>query len=140
LKLFLDTGSLVALHNKEDEHHEEASQLFEQIGSGSLKITKLYCSDYVLDESITTCYARTRSRKAAVQLGTAVLESKSIVLLRVDDKAFDQSWELFRDKYQDLALSFTDCTTYILSQLHNIPNIFSFDSDFEALGLNLFPK
>ena len=140
MKLFLDTGCLVALHNKDDEHHEEAEELFKQISSGSLQVSKLYCSDYVLDESITTCYARTHSRKLAIQLGRAVIESKSIVVLKVDDGCFNQSWTIFRDKYQDLPLSFTDCTSYVLTQLHGVHNILTFDTDFDALGLNRIPK
>lgn len=78
--------------------------------------------------------------KVAVQLGTSVLESRSIVLLSLDDNSFNQSWSVFRDRYQDLPLSFIDCTSYVLLQLHNITNTFSFNKDFDALGLNRIPK
>jgi len=139
LKLFLDTGALVALHNKTDEHHESAETLFRDISDGTLKITKLYCSDYVLDEALTTCYARTRSRKAAIELGKAVLESKSIAVIKLDPDAINEAWRIFSEKFLDVPLSFTDCTTYVLTQVHSIPNIFSFDTDFDVLGLNRIP-
>jgi len=141
LKLFLDTGALVALHNKGDEHYEEARELFKEISSGSsIKITKLFCSDYVIDEAVTTCYARTRNRKAAVELGLAVIQSRSIVLLKVDGTHFNEAWRVFSERFQDVQLSFTDCTTYVLMQANNISAILSFDKDFDALGMNRIPK
>ncbi|HKW05894.1 MAG TPA: PIN domain-containing protein [Nitrososphaerales archaeon] len=140
MKLFLDTGSLVALHNVDDEHHAEATAIFHEIASGRARVSKLYCSDYVLDESVATCFARTHNRRSAILLGRSILESESIVLLRIDPDAFNQSWTLFRDKFHDIPLSFTDCTTYILMKLNGIANVFSFDSDFDALGLERTPK
>ncbi|MGI0078483.1 MAG: type II toxin-antitoxin system VapC family toxin [Nitrososphaerales archaeon] len=140
MKLFLDTGALVALHNKADEHHVEAQNLFAEISSGKLDVTKLYCSDYVLDESITTCYARTRSRAAAIQLGEAVLKSKSIVLLSLDTNTFNDTWRIFSEKFRNVPLSFTDCSTYVLAKTHSIPTVFTFDRDFDATGLSRIPR
>jgi predicted nucleic acid-binding protein len=134
LKLFLDTGALVARYNKDDEHHKEAVDLFSGIAEGKIGVSKLYCSDYIVDESLTTCYARTRDRKVATELGEAVLGSRSIVLLKVDELVFGAAWKMFREKYQDVRLSFTDCTTSVLLERHGIRNIFSFDRDFEILG------
>jgi predicted nucleic acid-binding protein len=108
--------------------------------SPSIKVTKLFCSDYVVDEAVTTCYARTRSRRAAVELGGAIMQSKSIILLRVNGNQFSEAFQVFSERYQDVRLSFTDCTTYVLMQSNNITGIFSFDKDFDALGMNRIPK
>ncbi len=140
MKLFLDTGALVALHNKADDHHDEAEKLFSDIGAGRLRVTKLYTSDYILDESVTTCYGRTRSRKAAIQLGQAILQSKSIAILKIDATMINEAWKVFSEKLQDIPLSFTDCTTYVLTQTHSILSIFTFDRDFDALGLSRIPR
>ena len=133
----------MALHNKSDDHHEEAKDIFQEIGStcsASIKVTKLFCSDYVVDEAVTTCYARTKNRKAAVELGSAVTQSKSIVLLRVGEAQFSEAFQVFSERFQDVRLSFTDCTTFVLMQTNNIAGIFSFDSDFDSLGMNRIPK
>lgn len=140
MRLFLDTGAIVALHNKDDEHHAETKKLFDRIAAGELSVTKLYSSDYILDESITTCYARTANRKLATELGRALLESKSIIMLKVDQAMLEEAWRVFSQRFLDVPLSFTDCTTYALVQAHSIPHIFSFDSDFDKLGLNRVPK
>lgn len=140
MRLFLDTGAIVALHNRDDEHHTEAKELFDRIAAGELSVTKLYTSDYILDESITTCYARTANRKVATELGRALLESKSIVMLRVDETILQGAWRVFSESFLDVPLSFTDCTTYTLSQTHSIPHVFTFDSDFDKLGLHRLPE
>ena len=140
MKVFLDTGALVAFHNRDDEHHDAAAALFGEIARGRLKVTKLYCSDYVLDEAVTACYARTHSRKRAIELGHAVLASKSVVLLSVDHAGFEEAWRVFSQRFLDVPLSFTDCTTYVLTQAHLIPTVFTFDRDFDALGLNRIPR
>ncbi|MCL4519046.1 MAG: PIN domain-containing protein [Thaumarchaeota archaeon] len=93
----------------------------------------------MLDESITTCYSRTHNRKTAIELGHAVLTSKSIVILSVDKSIFEEAWQIFSEKFHDTALSFTDCTTYALIRAQSIQSVFSFDRDFDKLGVNRIP-
>ncbi len=100
---------------------------------------RLYTSDYVLDESVTGCRQRTRNHKLSVELGTAILSSESITLLKADDEALEQAWELYKARSQ-VALSFTDCTTAVLARRHGITSIFTYDSDFEALGFLALPR
>lgn len=138
MKLFLDSSALIALHNRDDEHHQESTQVFESIAAGRLKFSKLYCSDYIIDEAVTACRARTRSLKLAVELGDAILQSKSIITLNISKEIFMESWELFK-LYRDIPLSFTDCTTAILAKRTGISIIFTFDKDFERLGFERIP-
>lgn len=98
----------------------------------------MYCSDYILDEAITTCYSRTRRRKSAVELGRTVLDSKSIVMLEVNKAVFNEAWRIFSGKFLDIPLSFTDCTTYVLMRNNSISTIFTFDKEFDGLGFNRF--
>lgn len=138
MRLFIDSGALVARHNRDDEHHQEAVDLFDNIASGKLPYMKMYCSDYIADEAITTCRVRTRSHRSAVELGEAILTSKSIVVLRVDEAVFQEAWDLFK-RLEDLELSFTDCTTASLARKHGILDIFTFDRAFDALGFHRVP-
>ena len=55
-----DSESFVARHNKDDEYHTETVEVFSKIASGELPYTTLYCSDYIVDEAVTTCRMRTR--------------------------------------------------------------------------------
>jgi predicted nucleic acid-binding protein len=136
LRLFIDTGPIVARHNIEDDHHNQAKATLDKIASGKTSYTKLYTSDYVIDESLTLCRSRTHSHAYAVDLGQAILQSKSIVLIRVEERIFSRAWELFKER-KEVELSFTDCTSAILARAHGIIDIYTYDThDFHALGFN----
>lgn len=106
---------------------------------GETPYRKLFTSDYVLDEAITTCRTRTRSHRASVELGTFILASKSIVLLRVDDDVLNGSWKTYKER-DDVELSFTDCTTAFLAKTHGIIDLFTYDADLQALNLHTVSK
>lgn len=133
MRLFLDTGPFIARYSKVDTHHADAVRSFENIGRGETPYRKLYTSDYVLDEAITGCRQRTRSHKPSVELGSAILSSESIVLLKVDGDVLGEAWEFYKAR-SEVDLSFTDCTTAVLARRHGISHIFTYDADFRALG------
>ncbi len=139
MRLFIDTGPFIARYSKFDMHHADSVWSFEKIGKGETPYRKLYTSDYVLDEAITGCRQRTRSHKPSVELGTAVFSSESIVLLKVDDETIGEAWDLYRER-GEVQLSFTDCTTVVLARKHGITDIYTYDSDFRALGFVALPK
>ncbi len=110
---------------------------FAKIARNGIQYRKLYTSDYVLDEAITTCRRRTGSHELSVRLGTDILGSKSIVVLRVDERTIQKSWELYKQR-DDVKLSFTDATCATLARAHGITNIFTHDArDFRPLNLNV---
>ncbi len=67
-----------------------------KIAGNGIRYRRLYTSDYVLDEAITTCRRRTESHELSVRLGTSILASKSIVVLKVDERTIQESWELYK--------------------------------------------
>ncbi len=110
---------------------------FSKIAGNGVQYRKLYTSDYVLDEAITTCRRRTGSHELSVRLGTDILASKSIVMLKVDERTIQESWELYKER-DDVKLSFTDATCATLAKSHGITSIFTYDArDFRPLNLNV---
>ncbi len=83
--------------------------------------------------------ARTRNHGLAVQLGTDILSSKTMILLKTDDDALMGSWDLYKQR-SDVALSFTDSTIAFLAKKHFISDIFSYDAHFGALGFHVVNK
>lgn len=65
-------------------------------------------------------------------LGTDILSSKTIVLLKIDGDALKESWELYKQR-AEINLSFTDCSTAVLARTHGISDIFTYDDDFNSL-------
>ncbi len=129
----------MARHNKRDRDHASALESFDKFRKGETPYRKLYTSDYVLDEAVTGCRRRTGSHKLAVELGTMIFSSESIALLKVDADVLGESWNLFRQR-REISLSFTDCTSAVLARQRGIADIFTYDSDFRALGFVVLPK
>ncbi len=122
-----ETGTIPALSN-----HSTSSD-------GATPYRKFYTSDYILDEAVTGCRRRTGSHKLAVELGTMIFASESFALLKVDAEVLTESWELFKQR-REIPLSLTDCTSAVLARRHGIADIFTYDSDFRALGFVALSK
>lgn len=131
MRLFIDSGAFIARHSKNDTNHDKAITLFRQILEGKLPVTRMYTSDFVVGEAVTVSMVRA-SHNHAIALGDAILNSKSIELLRVDEETFKEAWKIFK-KY-DQGFSFTDCTSFALMMKNNINHVFSFDKHFDVLG------
>ena len=112
----------MAFYNKRDGQHVSARESFARIGRGETPYRKLYTSDYVLDESLTLCRSQTGNHSLAVELGTDILNSKTMVLLKVDGDILKGSWELFKQR-AEIKLSFTDCSTAVLARTHGVSDI-----------------
>ena len=139
MRLFIDTGPFMARHNKRDKQHSYAVQSFDKIRDGETLYRKLYTSDYILDEAVTGCRQRTRNHGLSVELGTLILSSESLLMLRVDEDTLLEAWELFKSR-REIPLSLTDCTSAILARKHGITDVYSHDSDFEALGFRVLAR
>lgn len=137
LRLFIDSGPFVGLYNPADDHHEESVKSFGKVANQAVSYRKLYTSDYILDEAVTTCSGRTKKHELSVQLGNDILGSKSIVMLKVDEKTIEASWKLYKER-DDLNLSFTDATCVTLAQTHGISDIYTYNArEFRPLHLNV---
>jgi predicted nucleic acid-binding protein len=134
LRLFIDSGPLVAYYSIRDKYHATAVKSFETIFAGASAYGRLFVSDYVFDEALTTLRTRTRNHNVSVRMGTEILTAHSFSLLKVDDEVFRSSWELYKST-DDLALSFTDCTIHTLVSKYGIHTVFSYDQELYALGL-----
>jgi len=138
LKVFIDTGGFIARYHSKDQHHNDAMDYLKKIESGEAGVRKLYTSDYVIDETITTIFARTASFELAKKCGEAIISSKAIERLLIDEETFRQAWEFFKAR-GDIGLSFTDATSLVLIRKKGIDAIFAFDNHFAKMGLLMVP-
>lgn len=109
-----------------------------KIESGEAGVTRILTSDYVIDEVITTIFARTGSFELTKKLGQAIIESKAIERLTIDEETFIHSWEFFK-RMGSIGMSFTDSTSAVLMKKKDINTVFSFDEHFKRLGFNTVP-
>jgi predicted nucleic acid-binding protein len=129
-KVFVDTSAWVGLFVANDQSHEKAVSIFEDLKN---KKTSLYTSDYVIDETITTILIR-GNHKLSVLAGQALLTSNIIETAQVAPAYFQKTWKLYQ-KYHDKEFSFTDVSSFVIMKDLKIKKAFTFDSDFTKAGL-----
>lgn len=129
MSIFVDTGILVAVRNKRDANHARGSQLMKQALKG--QYGRIFTSDYVIDEAITTALARTHDLEIAKRTGAYVIDSPRIIKLHVSEEEFKGAWASFQKLTK--TLSFTDEVTLTLMVAHGIDGLMSFDSEFDGL-------
>lgn len=130
MAIFIDTGVFIAVRNADDEVHDRSKELMRK----ALKADygKIYTSDYVIDEAVTTALIRTRRHELAVDVGRYIIESPRIIKLWTTKEIFELAWQKFKT-LKDKPLSFTDCITLAHMQQNRIEQILSFDSGFDGL-------
>jgi predicted nucleic acid-binding protein len=126
---FIDTGVFLALYDLDDRYHKRAVELIKSALTGSFG--RLFTSDYVVDEAVTTLLVRTRHEIAA-ELGKYLVESPRVTKQFVGAEVFMAAWAKFKN-LKDKRLSFTDCTSLAIAEKHGISRIMSFDSGFDGL-------
>jgi len=135
LAVFIDTGVFVALRNADDELHTRSKELIKQALKG--KFGRVYTSDYVIDEAVTTALVRTRRHDLAVDIGKYIIETPRITKLWTTKDTFDTAWQKFKT-FKDKPLSFSDCTSLALMEKNRIKQIMSFDSGFDGLTPRIY--
>ena len=72
LSAFVDTGVIVALHNRRDFMDARAVELFKKALSNDLGPD--YTSDYIFDEAVTFALRKTSRPDLAISLGSFILD------------------------------------------------------------------
>lgn len=136
--VLIDTGYFVALTNEDDENHERANELFDDLVGGAYG-TRL-TTDFILDEAVTVTWVRTKRKKLVEDVYSLFIGKEAMVVLHsFPHDLIEQAWEIF-EKYSDKKrpLSYTDCTNIVFCQKKNIDYILSFDSEFDGILARIY--
>lgn len=82
---------------------------------------------------------RRKRHDRALQMLDLIVDSRYITMLWVTNDIQNRAIFLFR-KYTDQIFYMTGCTSAVLMKDYGIDTIFTFDSDFKALGLKTIPE
>ena len=133
----MDTSGWYAVASADDRRHGIASAHYlSLVAEGA----RLLTSDYILDETIT----RLRydfGHHVAVAFREQVeraAEQGFLNVVWVDERVWRAALALFR-KYDDQEFSFTDCTSFVLTQELRPDEAFAFDSHFTLFGAPVAP-
>lgn len=132
--LFVDSGFLIALEDRDDQHHSRAAAHWRKI---ALAVPTLVTTSFVLDEVITFFNNRGRHAKAA-EIGTRILASPSVRLIHVDEDLFRAGFE-FLARHTDKRYSLTDCVSFVVMHRMGLHEALAFDAHFEQAGFRRLP-
>jgi predicted nucleic acid-binding protein len=137
MRLFVDTSGFKAFYDERDTHHPEALEFVQKLRDRKLPYTFVFTSDYVFDETVTLI-RMAHSLEKAVEFGEALLASRVINLVKLDDGLIRQGWAVLK-QHRDKVFSFTDCTSFALMKQMEAPDAFSFDRNFDQAGFRTVP-
>ena len=132
--LFLDTGFLIALESRSDQHHDAARRYWRLFcDHPSLLIT----ASFVFDEAVTFFNSRSRHDKA-VEIGTYLKTNHLVEMQTVDGSLLDLAWDMFK-LHSDKRYSLTDCVSFVVMKQRNMTNALTFDQHFRQAGFVALP-
>lgn len=128
--VFLDTGFLLALKNKDDKNFDGAQSWMKKFLKN--EFGQIYTSTFVFDELVTLALVKIKRPDFAKNIGEYILKSSKINLIYFTDEDFEKSWELFQ-KFIEKRLSFTDCTILVQCERLRCNFLATFDGHFKGL-------
>ena len=137
MKLFLDSGAFIARTLNNDANHQAAIEMFRSISDREVPYQQLFTSNFVVDETVTFLLYQAGARPSLEVLGW-VRTSPNVRVLHVTEDVEAEADREFR-RFARSRVSYTDCTTKVLSEREAIDAVFSFDRDMGVLGLTRVP-
>ena len=125
-QLFLDTGFLIALEAKDDQHHAAAQAYWRTHRS------QLVTTAFILTETVTF-FNRRHHHAKAVEIGEYLQASPSVELVPIDDELFQAGWRLFQ-RHEDKRFSLTDCLSFAVMRHLGLTTALTFDRHFAQAG------
>jgi len=131
-EIFLDSSYVIALVNKKDQYHEQASEMARGLGDYPLVTT-----DAVLLE-VGNGLAR-NFKTEAIAVIEEFLHSDEVRIISVDTQLFQKGFDLYK-AYQDKAWGLVDCISFVVMRENGIADALTTDSHFEQAGFNVLLK
>lgn len=133
MKIFLDTGVLIALFIEKDAWHNQCVRKYKEYKKEhSIFFTNLF----VLSEFYTRIlydYGKTALKQVIYNIAKLQNEDK-LRIFQTDAGIFKNSEEMML-KFTEHQLSFTDASIYSLTKSFKLDEIFTLDAGFKKVGL-----
>ena len=130
--MLADTGALLALTLRRDQHHARAAAFARQHPEARFVLT-----DLVLTETVTLLRARAGAQFAA-RAGRSLLAGRRYEVLFVDPPLVSSGLARL-EQFADTTLSLTDCVSFEVMDRLGLTAAFAFDRDFRDCGYRTVP-
>ncbi|MCW7471743.1 type II toxin-antitoxin system VapC family toxin [Leptospira kanakyensis] len=119
IKAIIDTGPIVAFFDESDNYCLQCRSFLKNFKG------KLFTTIAVVTEVSYLLSDNKRIQKAFIEW----IDNNAISILNQDNEQFS-SILFYMEKYSDRPMDFADASLMTISEVYEIPNIFTLDSDF----------
>jgi predicted nucleic acid-binding protein len=127
--VLVDSSAFLSLEDPTERSHADSARTLRELVSAR---TRLLSTNFVFDEAYTLILTRL-GRARAVRWGESFRAGKLIELLRVDDDHERRAWEIIVS-FDDKDFSYTDATSFAVTESIGIEEAFSLDRHFREFG------
>ncbi len=128
-RVFLDTVGLVAVLNKDDQYHLEATEVFASLGREQRGVVT---TDFVLGE-VGNLLARTKLRDDVLWLVNELNQDDAAEVVYVGKELFLAGANLYQER-SDKAWGLVDCISFSVMKRLGIAEAFTADRHFHQAG------
>lgn len=130
---FIDTSSLIALHNKRDQNHGKVVDYIENLEVPLKGLT----SNLILTEYLTY-FSRHGDLKNAISFCREFVRNQDIKVVWVTSAIHEKALRIL-EKFLDQKLSMTDAVSFSMMREEGLQTALAFDSDFTKAGFQIVP-
>jgi predicted nucleic acid-binding protein len=124
--MLVDTSGWFLLLDDSDVRHQNAVRVYKE---ALRKVTH----SFIIDEFISLCNTRRRSRSAALQLVDHMLDDKRVEVVWIDEALTLQGLELLNSR-QDKSWSLCDAVSFVIMHDQNLSHALTTDRHFQQAG------
>lgn len=125
--IFVDTSFWIAVRNRRDPNHEQATQLFREKANAAL-----LTSSQVRGET-WTFLRRRAGHRSAVEFLDAIERTQRLRIVWIDQTIELEALRWLK-RHDEREYSFVDATSFALMRGRKIRDALAFDGDFAAAG------
>lgn len=133
-RVFVDTGAWAAVQIRDDAHHTEAAETFQELLA---RPAVLLTTNHVVGETYTLLRV-IQGYEAAARFLHAIEETTRLERIFVSEEIEKRAFVLLA-QFQDHDFSFVDATSFALMKARRIRYAFAFDAHFATAGFVRLP-
>jgi len=130
-KVFLDAAYAIALSAPQDQYHQLAELLSEQLEAEG---TQLITTRAVVLE-IANALAKSRYRNAAIELLDSLEEDTNVEVIPFSEELFQRAFRLYRER-PDKEWGLTDCLSFVVMKDRGLMDALTTDEHFKQASFN----